>query len=128
MPILPLTATQTAPLLPLVLAKIARTPRARLSILYHLQPRCGPTRCASPKEPPAQQPRPLHPAEADNRQRWNVGALVQPLGRRALGEALLVDRLIAGGILGSTLKILDCQCLPDPADAPHAGQRIDVIA
>jgi hypothetical protein len=46
--------------------------------------------------------------------------------RRHLGEALLVDRLVTGVILGSRLDILGCEAAPD--EVPLAAPQFDVWA
>lgn len=125
MPIKPLAPTNTAPLLPLVLTKIARTPAARLAIGYKLE--CRPSLrpwCALPFEP-------SWITKACNSQvppRWLTfigargDAWMAPF-ERPLGTSLLVDRLISGGILGTVLPILDGVACDEAA---RLGQCVDL--
>ncbi|MCA9101194.1 MAG: hypothetical protein KDA63_08595 [Planctomycetales bacterium] len=127
MKILPLYPLAAAPNLALTLARIARTPRARLGLILRLQPRCH---CAA-----RWYARPLLPCPADNdwRNANNGVADIAPtvilepkFPRRNLGEALLVDRLVTGVILGSELDILGCEA--PAADMPCAAPQLDVWA
>jgi len=127
MPIRPLTPQNTAPLLPLILAKIARTPAARLAVGYKLE--CRPSLRpwnALPFEP-------SWITKACNSQvppRWLtfIGAQGDPWlapFERPLGVSLLIDRLIAGGILGTVLPILDSVVCEE---ATRLGQCVDICA
>jgi hypothetical protein len=82
-PIYPTTAA--APLLFLGLQKIARTPTPRLEVGYRIQPRYDVL------------PPPIAPF-------WIAGPLTMK-GLRPLGQALLLDRLLAGGIVGEELPL-----------------------
>lgn len=113
-PILPINTA--APLLFLALRKIAHTPRARLQVGYRVVPRRG---CPEPfiPVPPAgcAGPTPIR-------------------GQRPLGAALLLDRILAGGIVGEWLPMhLDrvCDARPlanrwlDAAEHPLPGICLD---
>lgn len=110
---------KAAPLLFLALQKIARTPLARLRMGYRI----------------------LHGCECP----YPTGALGGPIecGRlvdrnlRPIGNALLLDRILAGGIVGellpmhlvcgaTTVPLINCQIELDAA-AP-LGQLVDVVA
>lgn len=84
-PLYALRPLQAAPLLPAVLARIARTPTARLATVFRLVPKYS---CPPPKPgPPCGVP------------------IFKIADGRNLGEALYVDRLVTGSIIGTTLAI-----------------------
>ena len=105
-PISPTTAA--APLLFLALEKIARTPRPRLEVGYRVMPRYEGPVCAA-----------LPPLVGEC---WAAGA-PRLRGLRPLGQALLLDRLLAGGILGEMLPLA---IAGDPR--PVANQALDFAA
>lgn len=94
-PIQPPTAA--APLVFLALVKIARTPTARLALGYRLLARSACPPIASPC--------------------CDAGRMCRTVDKnlRPLGEGLLLDRLLAGGIVGQVLPLAlarGCPCVP----------------
>lgn len=103
------STTAAAPSLWLGLRKIALTPRARLQVGYRLLPReidCFTPSCACECRP------------ADMFPHWQIHGL------RSLGNALYLDRLLAGGIVGEALPLTNLLISADQ-DCP-LGQHVDV--
>jgi hypothetical protein len=133
MKILPLFQLAAAPNLALTLARIARTPRARLATVLRLASRCPRPVCCrarhhGPLGPPGghRQPAAVIAAEARRNEVADHLALGHVWPKHHLGEALLVDRLVTGVIIGSKLDILGCEAVPD--EAACAAPRLDVWA
>jgi hypothetical protein len=97
------------PLLPLALNKIARTPIARLSIGYELIP-----------------PRRVTPFRATLLSLATYKLRYERL--RDLGESLDVDRLLAGGIAGTWLDLLEREVEIEPAPDPALEPQLDCFA
>lgn len=94
MSIHPLRPLQAAPLLPAVLARIARTPTARLALVFRLIPAYW---CATGKAP-----RVCPPCAPPER----PGIPITAIGDEPnLGEAIYVDTLVAGSIIGTPLAL-----------------------
>jgi hypothetical protein len=111
--------TAVAPNLALGLQKIARTPRARLQVGYHVVPRPG--RCLEldcAVQPPQDRPGKFVAFLAAD---WHHAQFQL---RRNLGLEWEVQRLLAGGIVGERLPLSNLVC-----DANHrCGQpQLDVL-
>jgi hypothetical protein len=101
------SATAAVPNLAYGLRKIAHTPRARLQVGYRLLPK--EVDCYTPA------------CECDRAQlcpHWEVRGL------RPLGNALLVDRILAGGIVGEALPLANLEICVDQANP--LGANLDV--
>jgi hypothetical protein len=94
------STTAAAPLLHAALRKVALTPRARLAVGYRI-------------------------AEAELRRDTNSVPRVQVRGLRPLGNALYLDRLLAGGIVGEALPLANQRIFVEQY-LPR-GQAIDVV-
>jgi hypothetical protein len=127
--------TAAAPLLWLTWQKVAHTPTARLSLVYKIVPKnpcfvvrpCGPPKCPEP-------PGVLAECDLLCSPKCAPGKLERPLGQK-----LLLERLLAGGILGEQLPLwLErvCNGLPlanrcinfDERHPAAAGQMVDLLA
>lgn len=97
------------PILPLALNKITRTPIARLSIGFELIP-----------------PRRVAPFRASLLSLATYKLRYDRL--RDLGESLEVDRLLAGGIAGTWLDLLEREVDFAPAPDPALEAQLDVFA
>lgn len=102
MAIAPLRPLGTVSLLGLVLAKIRRTPTARLGLVYRLVPPAGcpprAVRCGCPGRVIGPSHRDLRPVIC------RQGNIVE----RPVPATLLVERLALGGIIGTPLVIGGC--------------------
>jgi len=107
------SVTAAAPSLSWGLYKIAHTPTARLRVGYHIVDR-NECRFDSARFQIAD------PALAQLKPR------VEVRGIRPLGNALYLDRLIAGGIVGDTLPLSNLRIAMDRENL--IGNRIDVWA
>lgn len=122
----PLYPGYASPSLPLALQRIARTPAARLAINYLLSPRrqldcplgvsLAVRQCRVPFPPVCYEP---------------PCGVVDPF-QIPLGEALYIDRLVTGGIIGTRLAILDRLRFPTERlehwGAPTVGKNVDLQA
>jgi len=106
------SVTAAAPSLSWGLYKIAHTVTPRLRVAYHLTPRdyCTFDSC---------RPDPCDTAYTQLQPR------VEVRGIRPLGNALYLDRLLAGGIVGETLPLTNL-CIEAGRDC--LGTQIDVLA
>ncbi|MBX7165457.1 MAG: hypothetical protein K1X74_03825 [Pirellulales bacterium] len=113
-----------------ILAKIARTPRARLAIVYEL---CLPPAASSNRDLCSY--RSMHPELAQHVPggRSDVGMDCRGLARqngRGLGALIYSERLLAGGTVGAWLD-LGPRALPhrlgEPL-CPRLGGEIDILA
>lgn len=118
----PLGVLQAAPSLPRTLARLAHTPRARLGLIYRLVCRSGdaPRNSSSCTAREIQNGVDAKPADERHLRELNRGGL------RPLGEALLLDRLVTGGILGTELRLLECDAQGELAGP--VGGEVDVHA
>jgi hypothetical protein len=103
------STTAAAPLLWLGLRKIALTPRARLEVGYRLIPR--EIDCYTPSCVCDYRPAELFPHQ-------------QIHGLRPLGNALYLDRLVAGGTVGEALPLTNLLICADQCSP--LGQHVDV--
>ena len=101
------STTAAAPLLWLGLQKIARTPRPRLQVGYKIMPHY--IDCYTPS---------CELRRAELLPRWEVR------GIRPLGNALYLDRLLAGGTVGEALPLKNLQICIDQANP--LGCNVDV--
>lgn len=92
------STTAAAPLLWFGLKKIALTPRARLQVGYRIIPRY--IDCYTPSH---------ECRRAELAPHWDVR------GIRPLGNALYLDRLLGGGIVGDALPLTNLQICLDQA-------------
>jgi len=125
-PIFAMRPLAAAPLLGAVLARIRRTPTARLATVYHLIG--GPRRATPVKTLLARENPFIVPPAALLRADVARRPILRP-DLRDLGEAIYVYSLVTGGIIGTPLQIgpLD----PIPPGMPACGNcapRIDLIA
>lgn len=106
------SVTAAAPSLSWGLYKISHTPTPRLRVAYHVVPRdyCTFDSCR------------LDACDVDYTQ---LQPRVEVRGIRSLGNALYLDRLIAGGIVGDTLPISNL-CIEASRDC--LGTQIDLLA
>lgn len=118
----PLGVLQAAPSLPRALARLAHTPRARLGLIYRLVCRSGnaPRNSSSCAARDVQQGVNVRPADERRPQELDRDGL------RPLGEALLLDRLVTGGILGTELRLLECDAQGELAGP--VGGEVDMHA
>ena len=124
----PLFPIAASPSLGAALMKIARTPAARLSINFRLT---GQQIVFLPGERPTEfgllSHRELRARDAqlcDTARREHQTCVWPP--KRSLGQALYVDRLVAGTILGTTLDILQRETEYVYGDPPTIGKNFDV--
>ncbi|MCE9605207.1 MAG: hypothetical protein K8U03_09940 [Planctomycetia bacterium] len=107
------SVTAAAPSLSWGLYKIAHTPTARLRVAYHLTPRneCRTDTChLSACDPSYTQVKP----------RFEIR------GIRPLGNAMYLDRLLAGGIVGEDLPLANLRICLDRENL--LGTQVDVVA
>jgi len=103
------STTAAAPLLFLALRKIAMTPRARLQTGYRIEPSVDD--CYTP---------------AVACDRAHLLPHEQIKGLRPLGNAMYLDRLLAGGIVGDGLPLANLQIYLDQCQP--LGSELDVTA
>jgi hypothetical protein len=101
------SATAAAPSLAYGLRKIAHTPRARLQVAYRLLPK--EVDCYTPA------------CECD---RAELRPHQEIHGLRPLGNALYLDRLLGGGIVGEGLPLTNLEICIDQANP--LGANVDV--
>ena len=107
------SVTAAAPSLAWGLYKIAHTPTSRLRVGYHVVPRYD---CAFDSARVDL----TTPALAHLKPRTEIRGL------RPLGNALYLDRLIAGGIVGDTLPLANLRIQLDRENL--LGNQVDVLA
>lgn len=123
-----LSPTAAAPLLGPGLMKIARTPRARLQVGYHVVPRLG--RCIAAPLSGCCQCAPAVPAKVADcvpliPLAWRE---LQVPWFRPLGVELLLDRLLLGGIVGERLPLSNLICEAAQRGPLPTGALVDLVA
>jgi hypothetical protein len=103
-----LPPTAFAPILPLALAHIARTPTARLAIGYRLTRQVASPGC----RPPAPEL-----ARLESSDKLEHVCLVGQR-QRPLGEALWIDAIVAGGQIGEAAPLANFRCHQRQAAPP----------
>ena len=120
--------TAAAPLLGPGLMKIARTPRARLQVGYHVVPRLG--RCIPAPLSGCCECAPAGPAKVAAclpfiPLAWRE---IQVPWLRPLGVELYLDRLLAGGIVGERLPLANLICEATQREPLPPGALVDLTA
>jgi hypothetical protein len=113
-----------SPLLHLGLQKIARTPRPRLQVGYHLVDRSNRCRTIPAMACDSRLRAPSAPEQIVQTARL-AGAL-QPAVAWILGNRLEIEWLLAGGIVGERLPLANLRC--EAAERMPCGGLVDLVA
>ena len=113
------------PLLHLALQRIARTPAARLGIVYNLVPRRPYPPAEIVRQAGVRHGGPVHPGEivAQLASRSMRGPYQLP---QNLGQALYLGSILAGGVNGQTLPLSVSTCRASYLPPPPVGTAVDM--